>query len=728
MAGTTRKYWRRILASSAVYAAAGWAIVEASTTVIQRFGLPHWLEPLVIALYVAGLPVTIYLVWRTAGVERRLTWPSFVGAMSFLVAATAAIFWLTRPAPPAESTTLAVLPCAVESEQDNAYRAEGFAEDVHSRLSSVDAVKIISWNSSLFAREKGYKPQQIADVLKANRLLQCRMGTADDRLSVSAQLIDPAAEKVLWNRDYDFIVDDIGTVVTELVRTILDVLTTPVEAAELERLNDIGTFSPEAYDLYLQARGRDDHDEIEALLARALDIDPNYAEAIVARAQNRAIQLTWADYESAEDMDQIREIVALLRAAAEKAVSIDPQIVGARQMLRSACNAERRYLGGDCPREESLRLKREECEIHGDTAEGWACRHGLWAFEGKDNDPALERWLELEPTNIWANMQYMGNLFWVGRHEEMLDVLDTIWVLEPDARQPYGLISNLLRKEGRLDEVLAWRYGTLGDQSPDAWQGHVRIASDLMNLGLYEQAEAHAMAVHEGRPIYMPRWVAELWVRRGDADEAAELIEWAVGVADGGGATEMLIDIGSGFIWVLGDFDKAGQVYERALASKDLPTLCGADDTCIFEHALYLNLIAQRTNKEEPAAQWLQVAESAFGRMLPYKPADPARNRTMASEAKLLIAQGRRDEALAVLRDAVFAFEQHEGDLVLPVYVIERHPFFDPVRERPEFQAILSDYDAYLEPMRERVLLATETGDWEALRQRTRQWLRGEVE
>jgi hypothetical protein len=152
MTGITSKYWRRILASSAVYAAAGWAAVEALTTVIERFGLPPWLIPLVTALYVAGLPVTIYLVWRTAGAERHLNWPSFAGAISFLIAATAVIFWYTRPAPPAEALTLAVLPCTPAGDIDTANRAEGFAEDIHTRLSRVDAVRIISWNSSLYVR------------------------------------------------------------------------------------------------------------------------------------------------------------------------------------------------------------------------------------------------------------------------------------------------------------------------------------------------------------------------------------------------------------------------------------------------------------------------------------------------------------------------------------------------------------------------------------------------
>jgi hypothetical protein len=40
----------------------------------------------------------------------------------------------------------------------------------------------------------------------------------------------------------------------------------------------------------------------------------------------------------------------------------------------------------------------------------------------------------------------------------------------------------------------------------------------------------------------------------------------------------------------------------------------------------------------------------------------------------------------------------------------------------PEFQRLVDDYREALEPMRQRVVEAQQTGDWESLRQRTYQW------
>jgi hypothetical protein len=150
----------------------------------------------------------------------------------------------------------------------------------------VDSVKLSSWNSSLFVRDRGYGPQEIADTLNADRLINCHLNSASERIELSAELTDPRAEQILWSREYDFVAADMGTVVTELVGALLDVLGTPVEAAEMERVNDLGTFSPEAYDLYLQASTLDHPDASDPLIVKALEIDPNFPQALVLHAGN----------------------------------------------------------------------------------------------------------------------------------------------------------------------------------------------------------------------------------------------------------------------------------------------------------------------------------------------------------------------------------------------------------------------------------------------------------
>jgi len=720
MAGITQLYWRRIVASSAVYAAAGWAVVEALTTVVERFGLPDWLGSLVIAAYVAGLPVTIFLVWRTAGEERRLTWPSFIGAVAFLLVASGALFWFTRPPQPVVKT-VAVLPCATNAGANTVQRGDGFAEDIHARLSRVDSIRIISWNSSLFVREKGYGPKQVSELLHANRILECDMRSGGERITVTARLVDPAQERVLWNRNYDFVVADLGTVVTEISGTVLDVLNTPVQADEMARINRLGTFSPEAFDLLLQARSiekpgvaqRRKSLGAEALVRQALELDPNYAEAMVLLSE---FYLHKSVAEEMEDMEQLREWVKEARRLAEKALELDPQIWNARHQIARACGLLEGYLGEPCAPGEMERLRLEECEVRGDTAEGWACRNAQAQTE-EAYDDTLQRWLELEPTSVDANMQLMGDLYEHGQPlSEILGVLETIRFLDPDDRRPFGLLSNVLRRSGYLDEVLAWRMAAFEDQLPAGfpWQ-LARLGTDYMNLRLYEEAKRIGLETWETRRASSIHFLPLLLTRFGEEERAAEMIEWM--------AETVAVASESNDQWILGasfhaaisrDYPRARALYEKYLGGAELPDVCDGDDDCVVTTALQLHHVEQAMGHEPEAEAWLNLA-------LAHSDEDPETMAPTQQNVFLLIAKDRNQEAIELLREGVFAWAQTGDlyDLEFPIYFVDGNAMLDPIRDEAEFQLLLDDYDAYLEPMRERVLTATRSGDWEAIRQQT---------
>jgi TolB-like protein len=734
MAETIARYWRRILASSAVYAAVGWAVVEALTTVVERFGLPEWLGALITALYLAGLPVTVFLVWRTAGEERRLTVPSFVGAMSCLIFVTAAILWFTRPQPAAPEQLVAVLPCDFAGDPAQAYRAEGIAEDVHARLSRVDALKISSWNSSLFVRDEGYDTQRITDVLDADRILMCNVRSFEERIKLKAELLDTRAGEVVWSEDYDFVAADLGTVVTDLAGVLLDVLGAQASAAERERVNDLGTFSPEAYDLYLQANAAyeamhwsregaiDDLAEVERLLDEALRIDPDFVSALWARAFVYMRRARAVDF---NDAGEIRELLEHARAMSLYALGPDPGSGGFREILRDVCEMGRTFFGDDCSVEEETRLIREECEVLGDTAGGWECRFRLMDRNGEDNWSALERWLELEPTSISANMQYMYfRSLPGGVSADVVTILDTVYALAPDNRRPFGLVSNLLRSEGRLDEVLAWRFRLFGDQRPTNWAHRMsRAATDYMNLGLYDEARALGEVAWETHRTTTLRFLPQLWAVVGKPEKAEAVLAWAAD-ALGAESARPLIRPAFDVAGLLRRFEWAEALYDRALATDDLPGLCEDEDYCIAWHALRLVQVKRALDKQDEAKQWMATAEAAFEREPPYLRGEDSAVRTKALEGVLRVVQGRQEEAVAVLAEAIDAWEVPTGvwgrsDLAVPLYRLETDAFFDPLRERGDFAALLERYRTYLEPMRLRVVKAEETGDWEAIRKRT---------
>ena len=718
-------YWRRIVAAGVVYAAAGWGVVEALTTVVERLGLPAWLVPLVTALYIAGLPVTVFLVWRTAGEERRPDAPSFVGAMAVLVAVTAAIFWQTSPPPAEPGQLVAVLPCDFTGDAMLAYRAEGLAEDVHARLSRVGSVKISSWNSSLFVRDRGYDTPEIVELLKADRLVRCRMTSGPERIQLTAEVLDPRAGRVLWGRDYDFVAADMGTVVTELAGTLIDVLGTKAEAGERERVSRLGTFSPEAYDLYLQAQaaGSRSLEQVEAgqaLVQRALEIDPNFPDALVLDARLFFHRVAHQEFES---MQEPRGWIEAAVERSERALALDPGVLNARLYLARACGLLEEYFDEPCDHEQAERLREEECEIRGDTAEGWECRHNLLWHQGRDNTEAQKRWLELEPTSVDANMQSVGTYAAKDEYAKVLEVFDTLQMLAPDDPRPFGLVSNLLKGKGRLDESLAWRYGAYAKDSHLDAGRLARLSDYYLELGLFDRALELAERTWEGRRATAVHILPILAVHAGQRDRAVEVLEWFV-VEIGAQSTQAILWAADAYADVVGDFPRAAELYGQALADRDLRALC-EDEGCVAEHALDLVRVERGLGNEEAASAWLTVAGEALSTQAVPGPETEAFQVRQRQEALLAAAEGRGEDAVERLRGVIFG---QTPETVLrqpaPLVWLEVSPRLDPVRDSPAFQALLSDFEAYLAPMQARVREADRTGDWASLRQRTYEWAR----
>jgi len=169
------------------------------------------------------------------------------------------------------------------------------------------------------------------------------------------------------------------------------------------------------------------------------------------------------------------------------------------------------------------------------------------------------------------------------------------------------------------------------------------------------------------------------------------------------------------------DFQQARELYDKALAGKDLREVCGDDEACVIMSALQLRQIEQSLGNEQAAANWLRLAEETAGPVVADEPPS-------LLGVALLTAQARHVEAIRSLRGGVFAWQYDDGgyDLEFPIYFVDGNALLDPLRDEPEFQRLLDDYLAYLEPMRQRVLEVERSGNWEAIRQRTFERARGE--
>jgi adenylate cyclase len=127
-------------------------------------------------------------------------------------------------------------------------------------------------------------------------VLEGSVRKAGNRVRITAQLIDGAAGDHVWAERYDRDLTDIFALQDEISEAIVKALKLKLLPQEKQAIERRGTDSVEAYDLYLMARsywltGNDgdprQHEAIERLCRRAVEIDPGYAQAwaLMASAQ-----------------------------------------------------------------------------------------------------------------------------------------------------------------------------------------------------------------------------------------------------------------------------------------------------------------------------------------------------------------------------------------------------------------------------------------------------------
>ena len=83
-------------------------------------------------------------------------------------------------------------------------------------------------------------------------------------------------------------------------------------------------------------------------------------------------------------------------------------------------------------------------------------------------------------------------------------------------------------------------------------------------------------------------------------------------------------------------------------------------------------------------------------------------------DVQILAVQGRTIDALAALREAID--EGFRGTVAANGWPMAIDPYLDSLRGQPGFQAMVSELDAAIAAMQQRVAQAEQDGNWNELR------------
>lgn len=297
---------RKVFQVAVVYAVVAWLLVQIVATIEEPLSLPPWVDTLVIVLFLVGFPLAMVVSWaydlrpdRTPPLEDPVSDVPNSGRNPADTDVAKLAVTDGNPLP----NSVAVLPFEnLSLDQKDAFFAVGIHESVLNELVKVGDLHVMARTSTLRYADGKTPISEIANELNVQTIVEGSVQYSDDRVRITAQLIDGRTGSHLWSEVYDRDFSDIFAVQTDIATCIAGALQAKLTPRERETLARRPTTSPEAYACYLRAIARstlaggvEGTPEESANYLRNLDdalaIDPDFALAHALKAREYAYSM-----------------------------------------------------------------------------------------------------------------------------------------------------------------------------------------------------------------------------------------------------------------------------------------------------------------------------------------------------------------------------------------------------------------------------------------------------
>ncbi|MBE9533458.1 MAG: tetratricopeptide repeat protein, partial [Proteobacteria bacterium] len=320
-----------------------------------------------------------------------------------------------------EKPSIAVLPFDnLSDDPKQEYFSDGLTEEIITALSKEKRLFVIARNSTFTYKRKPVKVQQVAEELGVRYVLEGSVRKSEDRVRVTAQLIDAVKGHHLWAERYDRPLKEIFALQDEITMKILTALQVKLTEGQQARVFAGGTEDFDAYLKFLEARAlafRYSEQDIMAakrLLEEAIALDPNYASAYRAMAGTHLVDAVMGFTKSPKD--SIKKAIGL----AKKAIELDQSMASAYALLGFIFAKARQYDLGISEAQKAVELDPNcaDCYAHLGVALHYAGR-------AEEAVPNLEKAIRLNP---FPPNSYWGYLaaahIYLGHYEDAIGLIN----------------------------------------------------------------------------------------------------------------------------------------------------------------------------------------------------------------------------------------------------------------------------------------------------------------
>ncbi|MCH8958075.1 MAG: tetratricopeptide repeat protein [Proteobacteria bacterium] len=551
---------RNVLRVAAAYTVVAWLVIQIVETIFPVYGLSDAAIRLVIMLLAIGLIPVVVFAWafeltpegfkkekdidrsqlttvRTAKTLDRVIMIVLALALAYF-AFDKFVLSESREASIAETArqegrtealvesygdqSIAVLPFVnMSSDPEQAYFADGISEELLNLLAKIPQLRVTSRSSAFAFRGDDINIPEVAEKLNVAYILEGSVRKAGNQVRITVQLIEARSDTHLWSETYDRPLDDIFAIQDDVAAKVVDQLRITLlgELPKATRANVL------AYALYLQAKQIvklqivDEFPKAEAMLKRALEIDPTYVDALVE------LMLVYSSPQIESDWKERDELRVLYFETRDSILALDPDnpklnaIIALEKIFNNEPVAAAKLL------EAVLAIDPSNLKALFGSA--------LVASDLGKFDLAIriyEYLAERDPLNLWIHWNLGWTYLVAGRIEDALHSHAIAISLNPDAESGRW-------KSGLIKLVAGDPAGALADfeleiHAPYRLHGTILALHDLGREEESAAALRELLDVQDNEKIW-PYGLARLYAWLGNADEAFRFMRLATEVYPG---------------------------------------------------------------------------------------------------------------------------------------------------------------------------------------------------
>ena len=376
-----------------------------------------------------------------------------------VIAVLGAVLMLrSRPNPPPQPSTrkamLAVLPFVnLSGNPGEDYLADGMTEELITQLGGLDPNRlgVIARTSSMQYKGAPKSAAQVAHELGVDYVLEGSVRWNDQRVRVTAQLIQASDQTHLWAADFDRDPGDVLRLQSDLALAISSKIELTLSPPVRARLTDAPPVNAAAHDAYLlglhelDLRTKSGVERSIAEFQNAIALDPQYASAHAALARAYSLAPVVRAMPPIEAMPKARD-------AALRAIELDPGLASGHSTL------------------------------------GFVKAH--YEFDWPSAEREYLRALALNPNDAYAHFFYSNSyLSPLGRHAQAIEEMRKAVAIDPFSAPVQAFLGRTYIWARKYDKALE-QFQKVAEMFPGFAIDHERLAQLHAFMGRFDQAIA----------------------------------------------------------------------------------------------------------------------------------------------------------------------------------------------------------------------------------------------